>query len=89
MSGTVDRRIVATLWTLAWEEASRISCVVYRVDDRVELALESPSAVIMRRRCVLEPRMLARAAALRAALLRRGWREVPPDWTPGGDAPVR
>lgn len=87
MSGTVDRRIVARLWSLAWGEASRISCVVYRVDDRLELALESPCAVILRQRFALEPRMLARAAALRAALVRRGWRGVVPDWTPGGDAP--
>jgi hypothetical protein len=67
-------RLVATLWQLAWD-GNQVSCVVYRSDDGFELAVESPTAVVITERFDLQPRALARANALRDALKRRGWAE--------------
>jgi hypothetical protein len=75
MSGPDSQpRRVATLWQLAWD-ASRLSCVVYRTDRGFELAVESPSAVVVKERFALQPRALARAYALKESLKRRGWTE--------------
>jgi uncharacterized protein involved in copper resistance len=69
--------LVATLWNLAWKD-DRLTCVVYRSGDgRMQLRVESDDAVVIDERFELQPRMLARAQALRAALKRRGWEEAP------------
>jgi hypothetical protein len=70
-----DARPVATLWSLAWND-DRVTCAVYRVDDELQLRLESPTATILKERFELQPRMLARSKALHTSLKRRGWREV-------------
>ena len=68
---------VATLWNLAWKD-DRLTCVVYRSGDgRMQLRVESGDTVVIDERFELQPRMLARAHALRAALKRRGWEEAP------------
>jgi hypothetical protein len=67
---------LATLWNLAWN-GDRLACVVYRSSDgRMQLRVESDDAVVIDERFELQPRMLARAQALREALKRRGWEEV-------------
>jgi uncharacterized protein involved in copper resistance len=67
---------LATLWHLAWN-GDRLACVVYRSPDgRMQLRVESDDAVVIDERFELQPRMLARAQALREALKRRGWEEV-------------
>jgi hypothetical protein len=49
--------------------------VVYRTARGFELAVESPSAVVVKERFALQPRALARAYALKESLKRRGWTE--------------
>ena len=72
--GVTER--LATLWSLAWK-GDRLACIVYRSSDgRLQLRVESPGAVVIEERFELQPRMLARARALREALKRRGWEEV-------------
>ena len=66
---------LATLWRMAWND-DRLSCVVYRRDDGLQLQLESPSATILTEPFALQPRMLARSKALRRSLQRRGWQDV-------------
>ena len=75
MRTTGDSRPIATLWHLAWHE-DRLACVVYRTAAGMELCIESPEAVVVTERFELQPRAVARAKALRAALKRRGWEEV-------------
>ena len=60
------------LWQLSSNDAS-IACGIYRDDAGLELRVETASAVILRERFDLQPRMLARAQTLRASLQRRGW----------------
>jgi hypothetical protein len=67
-------RRVATLWTLAWH-GEQVSCVVYRTTAGLELAVQSGDRPILSEHFDLQPRALARAAALRASLKRRGWME--------------
>ncbi len=67
-----DERPVATLWQLAWRN-QQLSCVVYRDGDALRLTVDSPTAVIVTEPFEMQPRALARAQALRDALLRRGW----------------
>lgn len=71
----VDRERVALLWQLAWNE-DRLWCCVYRHQGLLHLTVESKMAVIVEEPFDLEPRALARAQALRAALKRRGWNEA-------------
>jgi hypothetical protein len=67
---------LATLWRLAWN-GDRLACVVYRGGDgRLQLRVEVAETVIVDEHFELQPRMLARARALREALKRRGWEEV-------------
>jgi hypothetical protein len=73
-SGAGSRR-VATLWQLVWND-NQLWCVVNRTDRGFELAVESPTAVVITERFDLQPRALARAQALREALKRRGWSEA-------------
>lgn len=68
-------RRVATLWQLAWRN-QQLSCVVYRDGEALRLTVESPTAVIVTEPFEMQPRALARAHALRDALLRRGWNAV-------------
>jgi hypothetical protein len=73
-----DSERLATLWNLTWN-GDTLACVVYRsADGRMQLRVESDDAVVIDERFELQPRMLARAQALREALKRRGWEEVPP-----------
>lgn len=73
-----ELRPVATLWNLACDD-DRLTCIVYRSDlGAMQLRIESPAAVVIAERFELQPRALARAQALRAALMRRGWRDVVP-----------
>ena len=78
MSPTVPdsgaERRVATLWHLTWHD-TRVSCVIYRGRDGLQLRVESPDALIHAEPFNLQPKMLARAEALRASLRRRGWRD--------------
>lgn len=67
---------VAILWQLALKQ-DRLSCTVHRHGAGFQLRLESPTAVILMEPFELQPRMLARSEALRAALKRRGWLEKP------------
>ena len=60
------------LWQLSSNDAS-IACGIYRDAVGLELRVETASAVILRERFELQPRMLARAQTLRASLQRRGW----------------
>ena len=77
MSATGESLQLATLWTLSWN-GDRLSCVVYRTDaGLLVLRVESASAVMITERFELQPRLLARAQALRQALKRRGWQESP------------
>jgi hypothetical protein len=74
--GAIGAQPLATLWNLAWQ-GDRLTCVVYRGGDgRMQLCVESADAVVIDERFELQPRMLARARALREALKRRGWEEV-------------
>ena len=74
--GAIAAQPLATLWNLAWQ-GDRLTCVVYRGGDgRMQLCVESADAVVIDERFELQPRMLARARALRAALKRRGWEDV-------------
>ena len=66
---------VTTLWRLSWQNDS-LACVVYREADGMELRLESPRGTILSEPFRIEPRLLARTKALRAALVRRGWQDV-------------
>jgi hypothetical protein len=68
------QRPVATLWQLTYND-ERVSCNVYREGQALQLRVESPTAVIVDEPFALMPRMLARTQALRASLVRRGWRE--------------
>jgi hypothetical protein len=67
-------RPVATLWQLTFND-QRLCCNIYRDGQALQLRVESPSAVILNEPFDLMPRMLARTQALRASLVRRGWRE--------------
>jgi hypothetical protein len=66
---------MATLWRLALND-SEIHCSVYRQGSGLELRVESPRSVIFSEPFEFQPRMIARTESLRAALARRGWREV-------------
>jgi hypothetical protein len=72
MADGVKPQRVALLWQLGLNDAS-IACGVYRDSLGLELRVESASAVIVRERFDLQPRVLARAQTLREALQRRGW----------------
>lgn len=76
MSATGESQHLATLWSLSWN-GDRVSCVVYRTDAGMLLRVESANAVMISERFELQPRLLARAQALRQALKRRGWQEAP------------
>jgi hypothetical protein len=73
---TRDRHI-STLWNLTFHE-QRLTCVVYRGVNGMELRLESPTGVILKEPFEMDPRALARTRALRESLKRRGWQEVNP-----------
>ena len=62
------------LWQLAFQD-DRLSCAVYRCGSELRLQVESAKAVIVSEQFDFEPRALARAQALRAALKRRGWED--------------
>jgi hypothetical protein len=68
-SGSVP---VAVLWRLQLND-SHIACRVYRDGGRLQLCVESATAVIVREPFDLEPRAVARARMLRENLKRRGW----------------
>jgi hypothetical protein len=68
---------VTTLWKLIFGD-SRVSCVVYRGPNGMELRLESATGTILTMPFDLQPRALARTRALRESLKRRGWKEVTP-----------
>ncbi|MGH9257682.1 MAG: hypothetical protein ACRD3C_24245 [Vicinamibacterales bacterium] len=75
MSDDIDTRPIATLWQLVWND-DRLLCAVYRDGERLQLRLESPTAVILAEPFDLQPRVLARTQALRESLKRRGWQEM-------------
>ena len=77
MTDRADVRAVATLWQLAWND-DRLFCSVYRNGDGLQLRVESATTVIISEPFDMQPRLLARAKALRAGLKRRGWQD-PPD----------
>ena len=65
---------VATLWQLAWTDNSVLACCVYRDGaGRLELRVQSASALIVREPFEIQPRAVARAHALRESLKRSGW----------------
>lgn len=68
-------RRVATLWHLERYD-NRVSCAIYRDRAGLQLRLESADALILAEPFDLQPRMLARAEAVRASLRRRGWQDV-------------
>ena len=68
-------RRIALLWQLSSNDAS-IACGIYRDAAGLELRVETASAVIVRERFDLQPRMLARAQTLRESLQRRGWTDT-------------
>jgi hypothetical protein len=70
-----ESRPLATLWHLAWND-DRLSCVVYRTPAGMRLQIEAGESVVVSEQFDLQPRTLNRARALRAALMRRGWRDV-------------
>jgi hypothetical protein len=77
-----DPQRIASLWQLCWQE-NRLTCAIYRdVSGRMELRIESPTAVILAEAFEVQPRALARAQALRESLKRRGWEEPGHDLTP-------
>jgi hypothetical protein len=65
---------VATLWDLTWDD-DRLTCAIDASESGMKLTIWSNNAVIFTEPCDLQPRALARAQALRVALIRRGWRE--------------
>ena len=65
---------LAVLWELEMQ-GNRLACVVYRLARGLELRLESPQATILAEPFEMQPRMLAKARALRNSLERRGWRD--------------
>ena len=67
-------RPVATLWQLELQN-DRLCCTVYRGESGFYVRVESATAVIVNEPFELQPRMLARAEALRDSLRRRGWQE--------------
>jgi hypothetical protein len=67
---------LAVLWRLQLND-SRIACRVYRDGGRLQLCVESATAVIVREPFELEPRAVARARLLRENLKRRGWIDEP------------
>jgi len=73
---TVGSAPLATLWNLGWHD-DRLSCVIHRTDRGMQLTIQSAHSVVITERFELQPRALARAQALREALKRRGWRELP------------
>ena len=75
MQAPAKARRVATLWNLTWKDDS-LSCVVDRTDGGFRLSIQSSDTVIVSERFDLEPRVLARASALRDSLKRRGWSDV-------------
>jgi hypothetical protein len=74
---------LAVLWRLQLND-SRIACRVYRDGGRLQLCVESATAVIVREPFELEPRAMARARMLRENLKRRGWVD-----DPAPESPVR
>jgi hypothetical protein len=76
MSSPGKARHLATLWSLSWN-GDRLSCVVYRTPTGMLLRVESPDTIMITERFELQPKMLARAQALRDALKRRGWQDAP------------
>lgn len=68
-------RPLTTLWRLGWQDDA-LACVVYKDGEGLQLRLESAAGTIISERFDLEPRMMARTKALRAALVRRGWQEI-------------
>ena len=81
---------VSRLWQVE-SGANRLSCGVYRDEQgstllrlespvqgfsRCTTESESPDAVVFSLPFGFEPRMLARARAVRASLLRQGWSDV-------------
>lgn len=76
---------VGQLWQVESGD-NRLSCGVYRdAEGSTLLRLESPGAVIMSLPFGFEPRMLARARAIHASLLRRGWSNVQGGETGSGE----
>ena len=67
---------LAVLWELRLNQ-SHIACRVYRDGARLQLCVESPTAVIVREPFEFEPRAVARARMLRENLKRRGWIDEP------------
>ena len=67
-------RPVATLWQLTFND-ERMCCNIYRDGRSLQLRVESPHTVMVDEPFELMPRMLARTRALRASLLRQGWRD--------------
>jgi hypothetical protein len=89
----IDPQLIATLWRLVWNE-NRLACAIYRdASGRMELRIESPTAVIVTEAFEVQPRAMARAQALRESLKRRGWQEAeqsaPPPAVSSGDVPPR
>jgi len=73
---------IATLWQLSWGD-NHVTCAIYRdANGRMELRIESPTAVILTEAFEVQPRAMARAQALRESLKRRGWQEPGQDVTP-------
>ena len=72
----IKMRPIVTLWRLVWND-DLVSCAVYRDGRRLQLRLESPTAVILALPFELQPRMFARTQLLRESLERRGWSPVP------------
>ena len=84
LSGNIDSNVdpqspperIAMLWRLSWN-GEHLSCAVYREGERLEMRLESATAVLFAEPFEVRPRMLARVQALRDSLKRRGWEDVP------------
>jgi len=73
MPARVQSERVAVLWQLAWSDGSLLACSVYRDLQGFEMRVESNGELVSGERCDLRPRTMARAHALRDALVRRGW----------------
>ena len=65
---------VTTLWKLKFQN-NRVSCVVYRGPNGMEMRLEAPAGTILTMPFEMQPRSLARTKALRESLKKRGWLE--------------
>jgi hypothetical protein len=65
---------------------NQISCAVYRLDDRFQLRVESPTATIISEPFDLQPRAMARAQALHESLKRRGWMDTAGATPPASDS---